>query len=90
MTSSNALMPGLRDTAGQAPQPKPKELSEKDKRQIDEFFMFYDFDQDPLFDCPHQGEQGRNLVLCIDGTANQFSDQVGSDVLCPSILNAMR
>ncbi|KAJ8496021.1 hypothetical protein ONZ45_g12615 [Pleurotus djamor] len=74
-SSSDSSMPGLRDDAPQAPQPKPEEPDEKTKRQFTKFFMFYDFDKDPPFNCPHGTEGGRNLVLCIDGTANQFSAQ---------------
>ncbi|KAJ8494661.1 hypothetical protein ONZ45_g13155 [Pleurotus djamor] len=72
---SDSSMPGLRDDAPQAPQPIPEGPSEKTRRQVNRFFMFHDFDKDPLFNCPHGTEGGRNLVLCIDGTANQFSAQ---------------
>ncbi|KAJ8461942.1 hypothetical protein ONZ45_g18113 [Pleurotus djamor] len=72
---SDSSMPGLHDNAPQAPQPTPEEPSKKYRRQVERFFMFHDFDKDPLFNCPHGTEGGRNLVLCIDGTANQFSAQ---------------
>ncbi|KAJ8481804.1 hypothetical protein ONZ45_g15181 [Pleurotus djamor] len=75
MSSSDVYMPGLRDDVPPAPQPLPEGPSEKTRRQVERFFMFHDFDKDPLFNCPHGMEGGRNLVLCIDGTANQFSAQ---------------
>ncbi|KAJ8486744.1 hypothetical protein ONZ45_g14577 [Pleurotus djamor] len=71
----SASMPDLGGDVPRAPQPKLEEPSETTRRKIDEFFMFHDFDKDPLFNCPHGTEGGRNLVLCIDGTANQFSAQ---------------
>ncbi|KAJ8475171.1 hypothetical protein ONZ45_g15705 [Pleurotus djamor] len=75
MSFADMPMPGLFDDAPQVPQPKPEEPSEKTRRQFTKFFMFHDFDKEPLFNCPHGTEGGRNLVLCIDGTANQFSAQ---------------
>ncbi|KAJ8496233.1 hypothetical protein ONZ45_g12531 [Pleurotus djamor] len=73
--ATDSPLHGLRDDAPQAPTPKHEEPNEETKRKVERFFMFHDFEKDPLFNCVHGTEGGRNLVLCIDGTANQFSAQ---------------
>ncbi|KAJ8475496.1 hypothetical protein ONZ45_g15588 [Pleurotus djamor] len=73
--ATDSPLRGLCDDAPQAPTPRHEEPNEETKRKVERFFMFHDFEKDPLFNCVHGTEGGRNLVLCIDGTANQFSAQ---------------